>query len=892
MAQPDRGICGRTRAVIESLLEATVTANCADVTAGQLAAVMSLRLDDRDIGKLRAGDFAGLSGLRGLNLDGNRLRVLPPDIFAGLDRLTTLSLSQNQLESLPSGMLSGLPGLYALDLRENRLTEIPLDLRGVSGMTDLSLSFNPWAEIPPDLLAEMTGLRNLGLRGVGLEELPPRFFEGLTRLESLGLYGNSLTRLPSGVFDELANLRSLNLAGNRLTELPPGLFANQQGLEWLSLGANPLRRLDAGVFDGLTNLLTLYLEETELAEVPAELFRGLSNLGFLALRENPLPKLPAGLFSGLSSLGNLRLNGNALSALPPDIFSGLSNLHTLRLNDNALSALPPDIFAGLGKLRTLLLRRNGLAALPSGVFTGLRNLTELDLLANELAALPPGVFAGLSNLERVELQHNPGWPFAVPLELVRVDAADVLAPGPASVVLRVPSGAPLPIEVPVIAQGGDASGGSFSVAAGDTASAPVVVSRRSGNSGAAHVSLGALPAFPTGFFGLEFVVGAPLALFAPPANRTPVVTEEIPPHVLTAGAGPAEVDLARHFADPDGDTLSYAVASGDGGVVAARAEDGRLVLAAVSEGSAVVEVSVADADGLRAALEVPVTVLRAPDPAGFRVDVVFSEGPTAATRFSEAEKAVVRRAAARWMEVVVGDVPDVPVDIDAREDLTGDSRIVGRIDDVLVMAHIDWDNATIVASAGVRVQRESGLAAVGAMRFNRRYIESEGRDTGPNNLYETALHEIGHVLGIGGGPWDEILQNRTRDEPRDTHFPGPRAVEAFNEVGGRPYAGGKVPAENQVEHGANFHWRDSVLGDELMAPYGHLLSAITLGALADIGYEVDASRADPFELPNPDAASAAAQGEPGADRPVDVIIEGPVLVVDENGRVVRVTGGN
>ena len=80
------------------------------------------------------------------------------------------------------------------------------------------------------------------------------------------------------------------------------------------------------------------------------------------------------------------------------------------------------------------------------------------------------------------------------------------------------------------------------------------------------------------------------------------------------------------------------------------------------------------------------------------------------------------------------------------------------------------------------------------------------------------------------------------------------------------------------------------------------LSAITIRSLADLGYGVDASLAEPYTLPG----LGAAGGEPGArdERPgavdtepgrtVDLgddVLRGPVRVVDAAGRVVRLPLG-
>ncbi|WP_420632539.1 Ig-like domain-containing protein [Candidatus Palauibacter sp.] len=862
-AQPDAGVCGRTRAVIEELLVRTGTASCENVTEEQLASIVYLTVDQKNIRSLRRGDFAGLSGLRLLFLRKNRLTTLPADILAGLDSLAVLDLGQNQLESLPPGMLEGLTRLTDLSLLNNRLTQIPSGLAVLTRLKRLNLGYNPWSELPSDLFAQMRELEDLRLYGVGLKEIPPGIFDGLSALMSLGLGWNRLFQLREGAFGDLWRLSELSLIGNELTDLPLGTFADLRALEFLDLARNKLDRLEPSVFSGLFRLRALHLYNNELS------------------------MLPSGLFERLSNLESLRLERNALEVLSPDIFEGLHGLRGLRLNGNALSELPPDVFAGLGALETLSLWGNRLSTLPPDIFRGLGNLAELDLASNELRALPPGIFAGLSNLERLDLRPNPGAPFPVRLDLKRTDAADALAPGPASVVLHVPSGAPFSLEVPVTAQRGTASSGSFAMAAGDTVSAALTVSR-SAATGPVHVSLGLPPALSSDFPGLEYVVGEQMVLFAPSRNRTPVVAKEFPLHWLQAGARGAEVELGGHFSDPDGDALVYAARSNDTGVVEAQVEGGVLELQPLAEGSALVEVAAEDPGGLRASLSIPVTVARAPDPDGYQIELIFRDGGTEAERFTEAEKAIVRRAAARWEEVVTGDLPDVPFD-DVFCMRDGEPRLAGTIDDLMIQVSIQRQGGGILASAGTCGYRHSDRPFMGGIRFNRDYYGPDAPPTGPDNLYDTALHEMGHVLGIGGRGWNDLLRDRTYGIPLDTHFPGPLAVEAFNEAGGRPYAGGKVPAENDIRRGANFHWRTDVLGGELMAAGGGTaLSAITLQALADLGYEVDVSGADPYELYQPDNVPTADAVSEQASWFADDLIKGSIFIVDENGNVVRV----
>ncbi|WP_420632537.1 Ig-like domain-containing protein [Candidatus Palauibacter sp.] len=889
-ARPDAGVCGRTPAVIAELLGETGVASCADVTDAHLASVRHLFLDDKNISSLRSGDFADLTSLVWLFLYENDLRALPPDVFSGLDSLYWLNLVGNQLEALPPGTLASLPGLTRLELGRNRLTEIRSHLVGLTGLEELDLSSNPLTDVPLDLLAGMERLQRLFLYDVGLDELPSGTFAGLSELTFLNVSGNRLRRLPAEIFSDLASLEYLSLVRNQLAELPPGVFARLGELRRIYLQENELTGLDASVFAGLPNLEVLHLYDNNLTELPPALFSGLSSLGHLRLDANRIPELPAHLFAGVPRLGSLDLSRNGLATLPAGIFGGLGELATLKLEQNALSELPPGIFGGLGALEMLSLQVNRLSTLPQGVFQGLGSLAGLALVDNELKALPRGVFSGLSSLERLDLRVNPGAPFPVKLELGRTDAADALAPGPASVVLRVPSGVLHSVEMPVTVQGGTISGERVTVAAGDTVSAVLTVSR-AGTAGPVHVGLGLPPAFPIGVRGLEYVVGEEMVLFAPAVNRSPTVTGAVPVHWLQAGVATAEVEMAGHFRDPDGDSLSFLAVSSDPVVVAGRVEGGVLELEPLAEGSAAVEVTARDPGGLRATLVIPVTVARAPDPDGYQIDLIFWEGTIEAERFTEAEKASLRRAAARWEEVVTGDLPDVPADVEYCLD---PGRIVGKIDDVVINVSIsDAGRINSIGQAGRCAIRESGLALMGILWLNRNYYGPDAPETGPNSMYEVALHEMGHVLGIGSNKWDDMLREKTRDRdvPLDTHFPGPLAVEAFNEAGGRPYAGGKVPVDNGVSSGGlNNHWRYDVLRGELMGPRGgSALSAITVQALADLGYAVDVSRADPYELPAADAAPAADVAGAEAESPfAGDVLKGPLVVVDENGNVVRI----
>ena len=90
-------------------------------------------------------------------------------------------------------------------------------------------------------------------------------------------------------------------------------------------------------------------------------------------------------------------------------------------------------------------------------------------------------------------------------------------------------------------------------------------------------------------------------------NRAPVASSQIPDAELHVGES-VQVDVSEHFSDPDGDALSFTVASSDDGVVAASASGAVVRLAGVSQGTASVTVTATDPGGLSAEQTFAVTV--------------------------------------------------------------------------------------------------------------------------------------------------------------------------------------------------------------------------------------------------------------------------------------------
>ena len=375
-------------------------------------------------------------------------------------------------------------------------------------------------------------------------------------------------------------------------------------------------------------------------------------------------------------------------------------------------------------------------------------------------------------------------------------------------------------------------------------------------------------------------------------NRTPEAVGTIPRRTLSVGET-AMVDLSSYFRDPDGGTLSYAATSSNSGVATAAVSGDSVVVTGLARGDVIITVTARDPAGLSASSTFGATVM-ASDPR-FQIELVF------ATLVTPTQEAAFRRAAERWMTILAPtELPDQIVNdtIGCGRDPRFD-RHVETVDDLLIVAavgEIDGPHGTLGQAGYCRLRLESTLPFYGRMEFDAADLDRLERR---GDLEEVILHEMGHVLGIGA-LWNHfglLRDPASETEAPDTHFTGPLAIEAFDEAGGTGYEGAKVPVENTGGQGTwNGHWRQAVLVTELMTGYvtegasvPSPLSAITIQSLADLGYTVDLMVADPYRLPNADAARLI---EPGRLIPYgDDVWRGPIVIVDADGRIVRVIPG-
>ena len=365
-------------------------------------------------------------------------------------------------------------------------------------------------------------------------------------------------------------------------------------------------------------------------------------------------------------------------------------------------------------------------------------------------------------------------------------------------------------------------------------------------------------------------------------NRAPRPVGTIPARTLNPG-GTRSIDASRYFTDPDGDALTYTAASSNPSVATVAVSGSAVTITAVASGSATVTITARDPGGLTTNQTFRMTV---EDRGSFDIDLVF------ATEVTSAQERAFRDAAERWMAILAdSELPDYQTG--GTIDCGGQyEQSVATIDDLMIVAaveEIDGPGGILGQAGPCWVRVENRLPLFGRMVFDAADLERVERE---GRLRPLILHEMGHVLGIGTlWGYHGLLRNPSSEtETLDTHFAGSLAVAAFNEAGGDGYTGGaKVPVENTGGPGTrNAHWRVSVFGNELMIGWlgnSPPLSAITIQSLADLGYTVDPGLDEAYRLP--DAATAAAIRDDAIDLGNDILRD-PIVVVDPNGRIVRV----
>jgi len=211
------------------------------------------------------------------------------------------------------------------------------------------------------------------------------------------------------------------------------------------------------------------------------------------------------------------------------------------------------------------------------------------------------------------------------------------------------------------------------------------------------------------------------------------------------------------------------------------------------------------------------------------------------------QQAAFTSAAARWSQAIRTGLANTSLDIPADDCGTGAPAFNGPIDDVLIDAAvttIDGEGAILGQAGPCYIRDVGGLPLYGVMKFD---VADVADLEASGDFGDVILHEMGHVLGFGTVWADKGLVGAGTSNPV---FTGPTAVGAYQAIS----VTGPVPVENSGGPGtADSHWRESSFNGELMTGYidhnNNPMSAVTIGAFADLGYGVDLGAADSYGVP-------------------------------------------
>ncbi|MCP4214825.1 MAG: hypothetical protein GY765_09215 [bacterium] len=216
----------------------------------------------------------------------------------------------------------------------------------------------------------------------------------------------------------------------------------------------------------------------------------------------------------------------------------------------------------------------------------------------------------------------------------------------------------------------------------------------------------------------------------------------------------------------------------------------------------------------------------------FDLELRFTEGLT------ESQRVIFQEAAARWREVITGDVPDIEVNGEVIRGVlieAGSTEIDGR--------------GNILGQAGpTHLRPRTHLPARGIMSFDSFDMDRMETD---GVLLGVIIHEMAHVLGFGT-IWRRLGLLRGAGSTNPT-FIGRGSMREYANLTGA-VTPTPVPVANQGGPGTrDSHWRESVLGNELMTGFinrgANPLSRLSVACMEDMGYQVNYEAAEVFIMP-------------------------------------------
>jgi hypothetical protein len=220
------------------------------------------------------------------------------------------------------------------------------------------------------------------------------------------------------------------------------------------------------------------------------------------------------------------------------------------------------------------------------------------------------------------------------------------------------------------------------------------------------------------------------------------------------------------------------------------------------------------------------------DTVGFQITLSYANPALPAS-----QKAVFESAAARLQQIIVGDVPGVTLP-------SGQF-----IDDIRMQVYVEAMDPSINGFARILQSRPGGLPYEGEIRINSARIGNPG-------IYHTIIHEYLHALGFSASFFSNVNLVTGLGTPQPL-FTGANARREYGSAFAIAAPAG-VPLYGDLSAQGSYgsHWDTGTFGTEIMSVGWDTMSnalrpfsRITVGAMQDLGYQVNYGAADQFTPP-------------------------------------------
>ena len=228
---------------------------------------------------------------------------------------------------------------------------------------------------------------------------------------------------------------------------------------------------------------------------------------------------------------------------------------------------------------------------------------------------------------------------------------------------------------------------------------------------------------------------------------------------------------------------------------------------------------------------------------GFQIKLQFT------SNLNKRQQESFAKGVEKWQSVIAGDLPGA-AEIPKGLSICNQPPQVNNtlIDDMIVFigtARIDGTGG-IIAQSGPCAFDKNNFIRAGSILMDEADIWNLQN---AGSLDNVALHELGHVLGLGS-EW--ASKNLVGNDNSSLVYIGANGAVGQQDIGGT----GQPIVENLGGTGtAGEHWKATVYPNELMTGiFGNPsngnqpLSALTVEALVDLGYQVNVTNADPFVI--------------------------------------------